>query len=57
MRSLSAVENTVSQMIIEVEQAKPVGVDLDSQDIGREDAISLIKASHIILGAEPPTWM
>lgn len=57
VRSLSAVENTASQTIAEIEQAKPAGIDSRSQDISREDALSLIKASHIILGAEQPTWM
>ncbi|UIW10320.1 hypothetical protein [Flyfo siphovirus Tbat2_3] len=57
VRSLSAIENTASQMIAEVEQSKIAGSDVDAHDITREDAISLIKTSHILLGAEPPNWV
>lgn len=57
VKALSAVENVAGQMIIEVKQAKSVAGDVDSLDISRGDAISLIKTSHIMLGADSPKWM
>lgn len=57
VKALSAVENVAGQMIDEVKQVKSAAVDIDSLDIVREDAISLIKTSHIILGADSPKWM
>lgn len=57
VKALSAVENIAGQMITEVKQARPSAVDVDSLDISREEAISLIKTSHIILGADSPKWM
>ncbi|KFC98048.1 hypothetical protein GLAD_00702 [Leclercia adecarboxylata ATCC 23216 = NBRC 102595] len=57
VKALSAVENIAGQMIDEVKQVKSAAADVDSFDIVREDAISMIKTSHIILGADSPKWM
>ncbi len=57
VKALSAAENIANQMITEVKEAKPASADVESLDIGRDDAISLIKTSHIMLGADSPKWM
>ncbi|MCJ6181198.1 hypothetical protein LPL32_10470 [Klebsiella pneumoniae] len=57
VKALSAAENIAIQMITEVKEAKPASADVESLDIGRDDAISLIKTSHIMLGADSPKWM
>ena len=57
VKALSAVENIASQMIAEVDEVKPPASDVDSLGITREDAISLIKTSHTMLGADTPNWM
>lgn len=55
--ALSAVENISVQLATEVRQHQPHDGVVSAMDIPRSDSIEIIKASHLMLGAEPPKWM
>lgn len=57
VKALSAVENISAQLAIEVRQHQPGDGEISGTDISRAESLELIKASHIMLGAESPKWM
>lgn len=57
VKVLSAVENIANQMADSANQARVIADESESLVINREDAISVIKTSHKMLGVALPKWM